>query len=233
MSLVLAGSAVLMAVAVWWLLRHTINVQPWAAQGVIEDAHGSMTGRPAIKIGLWVFLAVVAVLFLLLIAAYGSRMAYEVWRPVPQVKLLWANTVVLVLASVALQWALVAARRGRIDRMRAGLLAGGALTVLFLLGQIYAWQQLANTAYFEVTNPAIAFFYLITGAHGLHLLGGMVAWGRTAGRVWGDFAATKVTQSVELCTIYWHFLLAVWLVLFGLLFSGNNLDLLLTICGIR
>ena len=185
------------------------------------------------KIGLWVFLAVVAVLFMLLIAAYGGRMAYEVWRPVPQIKLLWANTIVLVLSSAALQWAQVSVRRGRMGGMRIGLLAGGALTVLFLLGQIFAWQQLANTAYFEVTNPAIAFFYLITGVHGLHLLGGLVAWGRTAARAWGDLDAAKVRQSVELCTTYWHFLLVVWLVLFGLLFSGDNLDLLLTICGIR
>jgi cytochrome c oxidase subunit 3 len=117
--------------------------------------------------------------------------------------------------------------------MRFGLLAGGGLTVVFLLGQILAWRQLAAMDYFEVTNPAIAFFYLITGLHGLHLLGGLVAWGRTAASVWGDFDVAKVRQSVKLCTIYWHFLLLVWLVLFGLLFAGNNLDLLLTICGIR
>jgi cytochrome c oxidase subunit 3 len=87
--------------------------------------------------------------------------------------------------------------------------------------------------YFEMTNPAIAFFYLITGLHGLHLLGGLVAWGRTVARVWGDFDVAKIRHSVELCTLYWHFLLGVWVVLFGLLFSGNNLDILLKLCGIR
>jgi cytochrome c oxidase subunit 3 len=233
MSLVLVFSAVLMAAAVWWLVKQTINVQPWVAQSSIEDVHGGVTSRPPAKIGLWVFLAVVAMLFMLLIAAYGGRMAYEVWRPVPQLRLLWANTFVLILASVALQWALVSVRRAHLDSMRVGLLAGGALTVVFLLGQIWAWRQLATMDYFEVTNPSIAFFYLITGLHGLHLLGGLVAWGRTAARVWGDFDVAKVRQSVELCTVYWHFLLLVWLVLFGLLFAGNNLDLLLTICGIR
>jgi cytochrome c oxidase subunit 3 len=233
MSLILVFSAVLMGVAVWWLIKQSINVQPWVAQGTVQDVHGGIASRPAAKIGLWVFLAVVAVLFMLLIAAYGGRMAYEIWRPVPQLRLLWANTVVLILSSVALQWAQVSVRRGQLDRMRVGLLAGGALTVVFLLGQIWAWRQLAELEYFDVTNPAIAFFYLITGLHGLHLLGGLVAWGRTAARVWGDFDVAKVRQSVELCTVYWHFLLLVWLVLFGLLFAGNNLDLLLTICGIR
>jgi cytochrome c oxidase subunit 3 len=160
-------------------------------------------------------------------------MAYEVLRPAPQLRLLWANTIVLILSSAALQWAQVSVRRGQMNRMRVGLLAGGAFAVVFLIGQILAWRQLASMDYFEATNPAVAFFYLITGLHGLHLLGGLVAWGRTAARVWGDFDVAKVRQSVELCTIYWHFLLLVWLVLFGLLFSGNNLNLLLTICGIR
>jgi cytochrome c oxidase subunit 3 len=180
-----------------------------------------------------VFLAVVAVLFALLVTAYGGRMAYEDWRPAPQVNLLWANTFVLILSSVALQWALYSVRRGRMDAMRAGLLAGGAFTVVFLFGQFLAWRQLGTMVYFEVTNPAIAFFYLITGLHGVHLLGGLVAWGRTVSKVWGEFDLAKVRQSVELCTVYWHFLLLVWLVLFGLLFTGNNLDVLLKLCGIR
>lgn len=233
MSLILLFSTVLMAGAAWWLIKQSINVQPWVAQGSIEDVHGGLESWPPAKIGLWVFLAVVAVLFMLLIAAYAGRMAYEIWRPVPQLSLLWANTFVLMLSSVALQWATVSVRRGHMDGMRIGLLAGGVLAVVFLLGQILAWRQLATMDYFEVTNPAIAFFYLITGLHGLHLLGGLVAWGRTAARVWGDFDVATVRQSLELCTVYWHFLLLVWLVLFGLLFSGNNLNLLLTICGIR
>ena len=160
-------------------------------------------------------------------------MAYEDWRPAPQVSLLWANTFVLILSSVALQWARYSVRRGRMDAMRVGLLAAGAFTVVFLFGQVLAWRQLATMVYFEVTNPAIAFFYLITGLHGMHLVGGLVAWGRTVVKVWGDFDVAKVRQSVELCTVYWHFLLLVWLVLFGLLFTGNNLDLLLKLCGIR
>jgi cytochrome c oxidase subunit 3 len=170
---------------------------------------------------------------MLLVIAYGNRMAYEDWRPTPQLRLLWANTFVLILSSVALQWAQFSVRRGRMDGMRVGLLAGGAFTVVFLIGQVLAWRQLGTMGYFELTNPAIAFFYLITGLHGLHLLGGLVAWGRTVVKVWGDFDAAKIRQSVELCTLYWHFLLLVWLILFGLLFSGNNLDILLKICGIR
>ena len=212
-----------------------LMAKPWAAdQGKVDDLYaGGASSELAKKLALRVFLAVVAVLFMLLVTAYGGRMVYEDWRPAPQVNLLWANTLVLILSSVALQWAQYSVRRGQMDAMRVGLLAGGAFTVVFLFGQILAWRQLGTMVHFEVTNPAIAFFYLITGLHGLHLLGGLVAWGRTVARVWGDFDVAKVRQSVELCTVYWHFLLLVWLVLFGLLFTGNNLDLLLKLCGIR
>jgi cytochrome c oxidase subunit 3 len=214
---------------------HQLTVKPWVtAQGTVEYLRDrGAYSRSKTKLALRVFLAVVAVLFMLLVTAYGSRMVYEDWRPTPQLRLLWANTFVLILSSVALQWAQFSVRRGRMDGMRIGLLAGGAFTIVFLIGQVLAWRQLGTMVYFELTNPAIAFFYLITGLHGLHLLGGLVAWGRTVAKVWGDFDRAEIRQSVELCTLYWHFLLLVWLILFGLLFSGNNLDILLKICGIR
>jgi cytochrome c oxidase subunit 3 len=207
-----------------------LMVRPWVtAEGTVEGT----SSRAAKKVALTVFLAVVAVLFMLLVIAYAGRMTYEDWRPAPQLRLLWANTFALILSSVALQWAQHSVRRRRLDAMRVSLLAAGAFTVVFLFGQVLAWQQMGTMVYFEVTNPAIAFFYLITGLHGLHLLGGLVAWGRTVAKVWGDFDVADITQSVELCTLYWHFLLLVWLVLFGLLFTGNNLDVLLKLCGFR
>ena len=216
-------------------LFQQLTAKPWLATGAqLGDLrHPAEAHRAAKRTALWVFLAVVGVVFMLLLIAYGGRMAYEDWRPAPQLNLLWANTFVLVLASVALQWAQASVRRGRMDAMRVGLLAGGAFTLVFLFGQLLAWRQLATLGYFDVSNPAIAFFYLITGIHGLHLLGGLVAWGRAVAKVWGDFNVAKMRQSVELCTLYWHFLLGVWLVLFGLLFTGNNLELLLKLCGIR
>ena len=214
---------------------HELMAKPWATeQGRVDDLYaGAVSSGLAKKLALRVFLAVVAVLFMLMVIAYGGRMAYEDWRPVPQLGLLWTNTLVLILGSVALQWAQYSVRRGQLDAMRVGLLAGGAFTFVFLFGQVLAWRQLGAMVYFDITNPAIGFFYMITGLHGLHLVGGLVAWGRTVAKVWGDFDVAKIRQSVELCTVYWHFLLLVWLVLFGLLFTGDNLDFLLKLCGIR
>ncbi len=198
---------------------HQLTEKPWVtAQGTVVDLHdGRASSLPTVKLGLRVFLAVVTVLFSLLVAAYLDRMALADWRPLPEPWLLWPNTVMLILSSVALQWARVAANRGQIDGVRAGLLAGGIFAFAFLVGQFLAWQQLAALGYFAATNPANAFFYVITALHGLHLLGGLVAWGRTTAKVRRGFEVDQVRLSVELCAVYWHFLLLVWLVLFALL----------------
>ena len=235
MSITTLFLAVIAAIVVWFFLQQRLTAKPWLEEGPIVDLHdGGTFSLPTAKLGLRVFFAVVTVLFMLLIIAYGSRMQFEDWRPAPQLSLLWLNTVMLVLSSVAMQWAQIAARRGEIDGVRIGLLVGGVFAVAFLGGQILAWRQLSMMVAFDVRHPAIGFFYLITALHGLHLLGGLVAWGRTAAKVWRGVDVVHVRLSVELCTIYWHFLLLVWLVLFGLLFSGNdNLGILLTICGIR
>ena len=213
------------------IIRH-LTTKPWEATAelpLLQQHTNQQNKRAALK----VFLGVVAVLFTLLIVAYAGRMAYEDWRPAPQIKLMWANTLVLFLGSLCLELAQYAVRRGQQKLLRRSLLAAGLCTFIFLLGQAQAWRELGALVFFQVTNPAIAFFYLITGLHGLHLLGGLVVWGQTLVRLWRGFELEKIRHSVELCTIYWHFLLLVWLVLFGLLFAGNNLDELMVICGIK
>jgi cytochrome c oxidase subunit 3 len=87
------------------------------------------------------------------------------------------------------------------------------------LGQLVAWQQLNATGYFMAGNPANSFFYLLTALHGLHLLGGMWVWGRTTMRLFAGADARSVRLSVELCAVYWHYLLFVWVGLFALLLS--------------
>ena len=105
---------------------------------------------PAAKIGLGVFLAVAGSLFALFISAYSMRMNMADWRALPVPRLLWFNTGVLVLSSVALQWAHVAARRDDMDGVIVGLCAGGASRALaFLVGQLLAWQQLSGRGLFR------------------------------------------------------------------------------------
>jgi len=208
----------IVAIVGWWLSQQRLMAKPWLEVGTIGDVPDTgASSLPAATIGLGVFLAVVSSLFALFISAYFMRMQVADWAEIPAPKLLWFNTGVLILSSVALQYTHVAARRGRMEDVRDGLIAGGLFAVAFLLGQLLAWQQLNAAGYFLAANPANTFFYLFTGLHGLHLLGGLVALGWTTGKVWRGVELNQVRLSVQLCAVYWHFLLALWLVLFSLL----------------
>jgi cytochrome c oxidase subunit 3 len=216
------------AIAGWWLSQQRLASKPWLEEGVLVDFRGdNASSLPPAKIGLGVFLAVVGSLFALFISAYSMRMSMVDWRALPVPKLLWFNTGVLITSSIALQWAYMAARRNDMDGVIIGLLAGAASAVIFLVGQLLAWQQLKVAGYFVASNPANSFFYLITAVHGLHLMGGLVALGRTTAKVWRGAKMIQVRLSVELCAIYWHFLLLVWLVLLGLLtgWTDNFVDI--------
>jgi cytochrome c oxidase subunit 3 len=223
MSAIILFMAGIAAIAGWWLSQQRLAAKPWLEEGAIGDFHGGgASSLPPAKIGLGVFLAVVGSLFALFISAYSMRMNAGDWRALPVPRLVWFNTGVLVLSSVALQWAHVAARRNDMNGVIVGLCAGGASAVTFLVGQLLAWHQLSVAGYFLASNPANSFFYLITAVHGLHLMGGLVALGRTTAKVWRGAEMTQVRLSVELCAIYWHFLLLVWLVLLGLLTGWTN-----------
>jgi cytochrome c oxidase subunit III len=210
--------AVIAIIVGWWLSQQRLMAKPWLEEGPIDDfpRTGAVT-LPAAKLGLGVFLAVAGSLFALFISAYSMRQGLGDWRELPVPKLLWFNTGVLVLSSIALQWAHSAARRDDLEGVIVGLLAGAVSAVVFLVGQLLAWQQLGAAGYFLASNPANTFFYLLTAVHGLHLMGGLAALGRTTAKVWRSAEVSEVRLSVELCTIYWHFLLLVWLVLLGLL----------------
>ena len=139
----------IMAIIVWWLVRQTVNVKPWLEQRPIEIVHGDgALSLPPVKVGLGVFLAVATSLFALLISAYHMRMMGEDWTRLAVPRVLWLNTAVLILASVAMQWTRVAARWGQLDRVKNGLIAGGVLTFSFLAGQLWAWQQMDAAGYF-------------------------------------------------------------------------------------
>jgi cytochrome c oxidase subunit III len=210
--------AALAAIVVWWLSKQRLMAKPWLEEGALGEFPGTgASSVPAAKIGLGVFVAVVAALFALFLSAYVMRMQLTDWRPVPKPTLLWINTGVLILSSAGLQWAQDAADRRDVRGIRAGLYAGGAAALAFLLGQLLAWQQLRSMGYFLATNPAASFYYLITAVHGLHLIGGLAALGRTILKGRRGVEIRDLRASIELCTIYWHFLLVVWLVLFGFL----------------
>lgn len=203
-----------------------LTEKPWLVtdRGIVEDIDESAFPSAA-PTGLRVYFAVATVMFTLIAAMYLMRMGVGHpgegldWRSTPKPWLLWVNTAILILSSVTFERTRAAARLGQMDRVAVGLLTAGFFAFAFLAGQLIVWWQLADAGYFLTTNPANSFFYLITMLHGLHLLGGLVAWSRTTTNMWDGADAAEVSQSVDLCAIYWHFLLIVWLVFFYLILS--------------
>ena len=203
-------------VAIWWLSRQGLTSKPWLEVGAGAPLPEDRS-VPTAKFGLGVFLFVVAGLFALLFSAYFMRMELPDWQSLPLPRLLWLTTGLLVLSSLALHFAVQAARADDLPATRLGIVAGGISSFAFLVGQLLVWQQLMAQGHANTVNPANSFFYLTTGLHGLHILGGLVALGKTASRAYGTVAFDKLRHSVELCAIYWHFLLVVWLLVFAVL----------------
>lgn len=218
MNVTLLFTALIGAILIWLLLLRKLTTKPWLAKGVlVEDG---LSAVPPQRVGLWLFLGVVTSLFLLFIIIYNERAEFPDWRPLADPRLLWFNTALLVIGSIALQRARNAATHGHLTGIRANLTAAGIFTIGFLIGQIYAWRQLTTAGHFMATNPADAFFYLLTGLHGVHLLGGLFVWAKATTKAWQQpdpediREAAGLRLSVQLCSVYWHYLLLLWLVLF-------------------
>ena len=208
--------ALLVGIAVWFAVASRLTAKPWENRGEEGDV-GAIRFSPA-RIGLWVFMAVVTSLFSLFLTAYSMRMHHSVgWCHLTLPRIVWLNTVLLAGASVAIQLASSAVANGRRNFAQAALLVAGVLSIGFLAGQVAAWQAIGPGLYFVQGSPAIAFFYVLTIVHGLHLLGGLYVLGRAAHRFAGGAQLIDLYQSVSLCATYWHFLLLVWLAVFGML----------------
>jgi cytochrome c oxidase subunit 3 len=224
--LTVAYAALLTGVIVWVILVRKLSAKSWETQPRSATDAEEAPRWPAARVGLWAFLGVVTSLFGLFISAYYMRMSghghvpITDWNALREPSVLWLNTVLLILSSIAMQAARAAVKRSNAERARTALLIGGLLTLTFLAGQFYAWTQVRGAEFFSPLNPAVAFFYLLTAVHGLHLLGGLYVWGRTLWRMHGkDVELIDVGLSVELCSVYWHYLLLVWLGLFAVLLS--------------
>jgi cytochrome c oxidase subunit 3 len=91
------------------------------------------------------------------------------------------------------------------------------LALLFIVAQLVTWNHLQAGGFYLSSNPANAFYYLLTGLHALHLAGGLWVWSKSAIRLVSGGEPEDIKLSIELCTVYWHFLLLVWIVMFAVL----------------
>jgi cytochrome c oxidase subunit 3 len=191
---------------------------------------------PTHQLGMWLALASISMLFIGLTSAYVVRQGLDPgWQSVRMPTLLLVNTAVLLASSVTME---LARRRSKLRstpgalQPEAGWLAATlVLGLVFLAGQLAAWRSLSHKGIFLSTNAHGSFVYLLTGLHGLHLLGGIVflsylvirAWqdhdlAEYGGQTGGQAGAARRARRVEAAAIYWHFMGGLWIYLLLLLF---------------
>ncbi|MGB8589930.1 MAG: cytochrome c oxidase subunit 3 [Candidatus Acidiferrales bacterium] len=180
---------------------------------------GSSIPQRAYVTGMTVGLGGILMFFMALVSAYVVRKgASDDWRKLDVPKILWLNTAILLLSSVTLHRARRFFKQGDKASFRHWWFVTTALGLLFLVGQVIAWRQLAKAGVFLATNPSSSFFYVFTAAHGLHLLGGILALLIVAVR-----SGKRLTQdtATSIAAMYWHFMDALWVFLFLLLLLGR------------
>ena len=197
-----------------------LSQKPWeASQAIIDNEHdGKTLDSSKAKLGVRTIIVVSTVIFSLFVVSYSDRMLVHDWKSLSEPWLLWINTSILILTSFVFHKTKIFFDRNNFEKTKNSLLLVGFLSFAFITGQLLVWQHFINIGQYASTNPANAFFYLFTALHGLHLLGGLFFWGRATTKIFSEnFSVSKAKQSIELCAIYWHFLLIVWLILFGLM----------------
>ena len=199
------------------------NTPPAGGNGGGQDGNGGRKGQPsASKYYIGVAIGIVAILmfFMALASAFLIRKGTGGWVPVRIPGLLWVNTAILLTSSATLEMARKRLAKSDLSGFRRLWQVTTILGVLFLAGQLVAWRILAGQGIYLATNPASSFFYIFTGAHALHLLGGVCALLYVA---WRSFDQAKVSRSVaaEVASYYWHFMDALWLFLLALLYLGK------------
>ena len=140
------------------------------------------------------------------------------WISIPLPKVLFASTALLLASSVTLERARASLRN--LDSRRCGgwILATLALGAAFLCGQAIGWAVMRSRGISMAANPGSFFFYLITGAHGAQVLGGILTLGFIALPTSRLVFAFRRRAAFDVIALYWHFTNALWIYLLGLVF---------------
>ena len=175
------------------------------------------------RIGMWVGLASILMMFTALSSAYIVRAASaNDWQPLALPRILLLSTALILISSGTLEIARRKWKETVKNDYRRWWLLTFALGIRFLISQLLAWRQLVGQGVYVASNPHSSFFYLLTAAHAIHLLGGLAALAYFSWRARvpqeNQLALAKSHAGADAVTLYWHFMDFLWLYLFVLLF---------------
>jgi cytochrome c oxidase subunit 3 len=170
------------------------------------------------KLGLWVAMGSITMLFAAFTSAYIVRSAGQDWVPLEVPPILWLNTALLLLSSVTMEISRRSFHRWQPITFRKWLLVTAVLGSAFLVGQLFAWGALARQGIYLVSHPHSSFFYVLTAVHGVHLLAGVLALFYVLSLAIRYRLTPGESGSPSIAATYWHFVDGLWLYLMVVLF---------------
>ena len=180
----------------------------------VKDPRGEPT-----RTGIWVGLSAIAMMFAALTSAlYVREGAATDWQPITLPPILWFNTLALIASSIALELArrrVAAYMLGRETSRSAATLwlnISLLLGVVFVVGQCLAWLKLRSQGLYLPTNPNSSFFYVFTGVHAVHVLGGLGGLTRVVVKFRSPARSLR-RSTIDATSYYWHFMGLLWVYL--------------------
>lgn len=166
------------------------------------------------KFALWLFIVTVVMIFAAFTSAHIVRQADGDWLIYDMPKMLWYTSGIILVSSVFMQWAYWAAKKDKPEQVKIALAVTNVLGILFLIGQLKAWDELVANDVFFVGNPAGSFMYVFTGIHGAHLISGVIFLIYMLISAFRYRVHSKNMLNMEMATTWWHFLGGLWIYLF-------------------
>ena len=205
----------------------TLTQKPWEKeQAVIDSTHtGKSFNISNQSSAVILIFGVSTVLFSLILTGYLYTIPPEQdTKFIFKLNLLWINTIVLFFVAYFFNKITKDLKKNHTANTKKNLIMVGALSYLFLFGQIFVWYQLMQDAKFVSTNSYFSSFYIFTALHGLHLLGGLFFWGKVCSKTLKLKESEIISQSksVYALSLYWTFLLIVWLIFFFSIYLFND-----------
>lgn len=221
----------------------TLRVKPWLPAELEPEASlpsALLNKEKAASTALQFLLAVITVVFLLFTITFLQRtqsfdfqaLSGEPWLPFTNADILWQNSAYLLLASISIILAKKFAEQQSLYAIIISLTATALFTLLFISGQVQVWQQLNQSGFYITTNPANSYYFLLTGVHALHIIGGVLVFMRCIWLFAFYLSYQQLASRLKLCARYWHYLFFIWLFLFFLLTSdADTFKTIALFCG--
>ncbi|MFN5324448.1 MAG: heme-copper oxidase subunit III [Bacteroidota bacterium] len=173
-----------------------------------------LTKIPTSKILLWLSMVSMVMVFAGLTSGYIVRQAEGNWFVFELPQMFTYSTIVIVLSSVTMWWAVRSVRKGDLVAMRTSLAITLILGLGFCITQFWAWSDLVKMGIFFTGNPSGSFLYVLSALHLAHLAGGILYMIIVTTNAFRGLYSPENHLQIELCSTFWHFMDGLWVYLF-------------------